>query len=513
MSYSGARTTGAATTWAAAWWSRLGATPTIAWACATVAVAARLARAGGVAGLWAYGAYDDGVYFAAADAFVHGRVPYRDFLLLHPPGIVIVLSPFAELTRWMSDAHALVAARLAFIALGAVNTALVVLVARRSGRAAALTGGLLYALLPAATGVEYLTMLEPVGTTALLAAVLLARHAGRAGASGWWSFAAGAAVAVAPLTKIWGVVIVAVLLGWHAWRLGARAALRATCGALATALVVLGPFALLAGGALWHDVVLDQLRRPRTLVSAGTRIVWLSGASTAGLPRGAVTELAAAIALGLTCCAVIAWRARRDRFWVLLAAAQVSVLLLSPSFFDHYAAFAAPSLVLLVASATAAAPRWSRSAIAVAACAVVILATASTAPASTAPFPARAVDAALPRSGCVGTDAPATLALVDRLTLDLERRCTVPVDLTGFSYDQPVLTATGPVSRASNPLYQEQVVDDLTTGDAVVLVRGAGDGFSATTTRRILDGRQSLQLAGNVRVLTGTDARPDQDPR
>ena len=51
-------------------------------------------------GLYGRGNYDDGVYYAAAAGLVHGLLPYRDVLLLHPPGIVLALAPFAALAGW-----------------------------------------------------------------------------------------------------------------------------------------------------------------------------------------------------------------------------------------------------------------------------------------------------------------------------------------------------------------------------------------------------------------------------
>ena len=83
-----------------------------------VAFAARLhamLRGGGLGGI---SNYDDGVYFAGAESLVSGRLPYRDFVLLHPPGIVVVLSPFAALAHLLSDATAFELGRLVFIALG-----------------------------------------------------------------------------------------------------------------------------------------------------------------------------------------------------------------------------------------------------------------------------------------------------------------------------------------------------------------------------------------------------------
>src|ERR1044072_4376607 len=71
-------------------------------------------RGGGLHGVLGY---DDGVCFGAAEAFVFGRLPYHDFVLLHPPGIVLALAPFAGLARLTGDDDsALAVARLVFMA-------------------------------------------------------------------------------------------------------------------------------------------------------------------------------------------------------------------------------------------------------------------------------------------------------------------------------------------------------------------------------------------------------------
>ena len=97
-------------------------------------------RGGGLTGILAY---DDGVYYSAADGLLSGRLPYRDYLLLHPPGITLVLAPFAALGRLVGeDPVGLAAARLAFMLLGATSAVLVWAVARaglparRAGRRA-----------------------------------------------------------------------------------------------------------------------------------------------------------------------------------------------------------------------------------------------------------------------------------------------------------------------------------------------------------------------------------------
>ena len=77
-------------------------------------------------GLYALASYDGSVYYTAAAGLAHGLLPYRDFLLLHPPGIAIALLPFALIGEHVGDAQGLAVARVAWMALGAFE--------RRAGR-------------------------------------------------------------------------------------------------------------------------------------------------------------------------------------------------------------------------------------------------------------------------------------------------------------------------------------------------------------------------------------------
>src|SRR6478609_8110290 len=111
------------------------------------------------AGLEGYLGYDDGVYFSAAVALVDGLLPYRDFLLLHPPGIALLLSPFALIAGATDDATGFAVARLAFMAIGAANAGLVALAAGRFGRRAGILSGILYAVWYSAARAERTTIL------------------------------------------------------------------------------------------------------------------------------------------------------------------------------------------------------------------------------------------------------------------------------------------------------------------------------------------------------------------
>ena len=48
--------------------------------------------------LFGMASYDAGVYFGVAVRLVDGVVPYRDFLFVQPPGIALLMAPFALLS-------------------------------------------------------------------------------------------------------------------------------------------------------------------------------------------------------------------------------------------------------------------------------------------------------------------------------------------------------------------------------------------------------------------------------
>ncbi|QGQ18489.1 hypothetical protein GC089_03490 [Cellulomonas sp. JZ18] len=149
---------------------------------------------------------------------------------------------------------------------------------------------------------------------------------------------------------------------------------------------------------------------------------------------------------------------------------------------------------------------------AVAACLTLGLAGGALRPAPVPPFPAEEIRAQLPDRGCVQADAPATLALLDLLSANLDRGCPVPVDLSGHAYAVGARDADGrPVPRVRNASWQRTVLEHLTAGSAAVLARGVGNGFDEATARALAR-YPTVFRSGGVRVLlvdpggTGTDA-------
>jgi alpha-1,2-mannosyltransferase len=120
-----------------------------------VAVAARLVPLPRGGGLYALGNYDDGVHFAAALGMIHDLLPYRDFLFLHPPGVLLALAPFAALADALGEPNAMTIARVSWMVLGGVNAVLCGIALRPLGETAAVISALLYAVFFPAIYVEH----------------------------------------------------------------------------------------------------------------------------------------------------------------------------------------------------------------------------------------------------------------------------------------------------------------------------------------------------------------------
>lgn len=431
--------------------------------------------------------YDDGVYYAAADAFVHGRWPYRDFLLLHPPGIVIALAPFAAIGSVLGDPIGMAAARLVFIAIGAANTVMITVIAGRRSRVAGLIAGVFAAVFFPLAYAERSTMLEPLATCCLLAAVLIARRGGARAA-----VAAGLIAGLSADVKIWYVVPVLVLA---ICQRGHR--LRFAGGAVA-AVVALGlPFLLHAPAVMIREVVFDQLGRPRlTDVTITDRLLALAGYPTGALVGAAeardAERLAVVVLLLVGVAAVAAWRVRWARPFVVLTVVTAAVLLGTPSFFMHYVAFTAPWLAIALGvgwGEVLARVRRRQLRIGLA---VLLVATFCAMNGvlderrTQQPQPVAAIAPAAQRvEGCVESDDPGLLAELGVLSSDLQRGCRVWPDVTGWTYDADADVTNGvAVPRPANGRWQQDVMAYLLSGEAVI-VRRRGTGLSEANSRRI----------------------------
>ncbi|GAA3643011.1 glycosyltransferase 87 family protein [Microlunatus ginsengisoli] len=477
---------------------------------ATLAIAARLLpllRGGGLTGL---GNYDDGVYYSAGTALLHGLLPYRDYVFLHPPGIILLLAPFGLAGVAGHDPTGLAVARLGCVLLGAINTLLVAVILRPAGRVHALVGAAFYATAFPAIYIEWTPLLEGPAQTCLLASVaLLARCEADSDARWLPVFCAGGLLGISATFKIWGVVAVVTVLAWYGlrrrWRAGGWIALGAAAG---TTIVCL-PFFAAAPVAMWRMVVTDQLGRNRSAMSVPRR---LAAILDLGLHARLISHPALLAGAFVVAVAVLvaATRVAPARLCVVLTLSLSTLLAISPSWFLHYPGLATGPLAVSVGAGTgfliraaAARRRWAGASAAVL---VGLLLAFGAAPLPAlrlgTAFPAQRLAVAmraLPPTDCVTADDPATLVALNVLTRDLDHGCPFVADLGGFSYELATERG-GWVRREDDPRWQRLYLGYLASGDVTLSCRFGGLGALAPTTTATVSRWPVIIRAGRYAV-------------
>ena len=461
-----------------------------------VALVARMIPALAGAGFGGLYRYDPGVYYTSGAALGYGRLPYADFVFLHPPAIMLVLSPFGWLGRATSDHAGFVTATIVFEMLGAVNAVLVMRIARRMGLASrgAALGGVFYALWPGALFAEWELRLETLGNFCLLAG-LLAWFAAQETLSLRPVLVSGLAFGAASVVKIWFVVPLLVVLIATALRRSGRATIAFAIGAAVSMGVIAGPFFALAPNAMWQMTVVQQLHRTPSRGSYHERLGDMTGvhrllphlSSSASLPWFVVAGLIFLTVL------VLAWHVAEARIAVSLAVVQLIVLAAVPSWFDFYADFAAPAAALCFAAAAARVPAhaawgwtgwverarpfgWVPGTLVALASVLALLFVQGY---ETMSFPSTQLSAAVAQKRCVQSDSPAALIELDALSRGLRDGCLNWVDVTGRTYG--VDAPTDGARRTHNQIWQRDLLDYLESGDAVILLRPHHTGLSAAT--------------------------------
>ena len=481
---------------------------------AAVAFASRLVpvlRGGGLFGLIGY---DGGVYYAAGAGLAHGLSPYVDFLLLHPPGIVLALLPFGLLGRVLGHPEAMAVARLAWMLLGTVSALLVAATLRQRGLVAALVGGLLYAVWVPAIFVERTTTLEAVTGVLTLGAVwLLARAAPEASTpltplttlTTRAAVVAGLLLGASCATKIWGVAPLLAVVVWCAVEHGRRRAVALALGAGASTVAICLPFFLMAPRVMWDMVVGAQLDRVRVAVDWYTKAV-----DTAGLSQvpGAVAPLLVVVTLLLAAAVVLAARSRVGRLAIVLLVVGLALLAASPAWTVDYASLVAGPVALLAGQASGVVTA-ALSRVAALRVVAVVLALAGVAAyaALSAPhtrfgpsFAGRTMGTLVAQApGCVTSDDPTALIEAGVFDRNIQRGCPLMVDLGGYSYYlRP--GADLQVSRARNEQWQRFTLDYLASGRAAVVVRfELGVGLSPST-RTTIESWPALGTAGRFTI-------------
>jgi hypothetical protein len=395
--------------------------------------------------------YDDGVYLGVATRLVHGVLPYRDFVFVHPPGIALLMSPLAALGRVIGTRDALVIARLVTAGVTALNAALAALAVRHRGPGAMAVAGTALACFPLAVAADQTLLLEPYLVCFCLLGTIAVFSGGAIGGRRR-VFLGGIAFGFAGAVKIWAIlpIVVAVLICLPRWKTAVRPiVVGITLGFAVPCL----PFFLAAPHAFLHDVFADQLTRAAPGAGSPTfasRLLLMTGLT--GLH--AVVGLAVCCAIGFVVFVALVYgglfgsSTRLD--WFLLGSAVVvtTAMFFSTALYDHYVYFPAAFIAMVFGSCVArgleamgrAVPLVQRfgdlalpGALALVAAAILLPQQASYARAylSSAEDPSTILDRAIPPGACVTADQITFAIDADRFN-PATRDCPAVLDPFGM---------------------------------------------------------------------------------
>lgn len=436
-------------------------------------------RAGG---LYAELNPDEGAYYGASMGLVHGLLPYRDLVLLHPPGIAVLLSPFAALSYLVGDQDSMALMRVGVVLVGGLNTVLVYNVAKRVGTPAAICAGLFYAIWFPAARVERTALLEPFVLTSILVALLVAllvatgpRVTNRRLIIG--GVVVGVLASVKLYTLLPLLVVVVALLIAEGWKKAGTFLLSIAAGFAAVCL----PFFLVAPSDMFRMIITDQLGR------TGETDVWARMRDILALSKldpgaGTMTIVVAAAFIVITIFTCI--KVPQARLWAALLVTQLAILMTTPNLFINYTAFAAASIALILggfAQAVSGDLKTPLNALRF----VLVMAVVSAAALITLipryaqgqPFPVTAATKAVKGANCVTSDSATALILTNTFSSNVANNCPIEVDFTGIVYETRGL----PLSRASNPEFQRLALEYLNNGDRVIIAREQQDGLTPET--------------------------------
>jgi alpha-1,2-mannosyltransferase len=297
--------------------------------------------------------YDDGTDFGSAVRMVNGALPYRDFIIVQPPGITLLMLPVALFTKGLGTAGALAVGRVVTAIASTAGVALAGLLVRHRGvLAVTITCGLL-AVYPDSVAAAKTVLLEPWLVLFCLAGALAVFDRDRL-AGNRRLLLGGLAFGFAGAVKVWAILPVLVILALTARQ--PRRAWRFAAGVAVGFLVPVVPFAALAPRTFYNSVVVAQLVRVDVArIPLGQRLTDMTGLAHLQNAPAVLLVVMSALILALTVGAsVLATRLTGRRpgplEWFALATSGlvVAAFLWPSDFYYHYAAFLAPFLGMAI---------------------------------------------------------------------------------------------------------------------------------------------------------------------
>jgi hypothetical protein len=313
--------------------------------------------------------YDDGTDFGSAVRLIHGALPYRDFIMVQPPGITLLMAPVAAATSPFGTVTGMAVARVLTALASAAAIPLGGLLTRHRGVLAVLVTCGTLAVYPDSLLAARTVLLEPwLVLFCLLGA--LAVFDGDQPVTGRRLIWGGAAFGFAGAVKVWAILPVLVILVLTARR--PRQAGRFAAGVAAGFCLPVLPLALLSPATFYRGVIVAQLVRSdvqRIPVAARMQdmlgLTHLPAVSTAPLVvTGAAVIVVVAALMAVGSWLSHSWPPPLDWFAAGTCLLVVAAFLWPADFYEHYAAFLAPflamSLALPIARVVAALPRQGK---------------------------------------------------------------------------------------------------------------------------------------------------------
>ena len=298
--------------------------------------------------------YDDGTDFGSAIRLVHGGVPYRDFIMVQPPGITLIMFPVALITKGMGTITGMAVARVVTALASAAAVPLIGLLTRHRGFVAVLVSCGVLAIYPDSIMAARTVLLEPWLVLFCLLGALAVFDGDRI-VPGRRLLLGGVLFGFAGAVKVWAILPVAVILVLTARR-PRQAAVYAGGVALGFCAAVL-PFALTAPTTFYRSVIIAQLvRNDLVRIPQGYRLQQMLGlAHVSQLATPALVIIGIVVVVAIAAISVLGARLAHSAppaldWFATGTCALVAVAFLWPSdFYYHYPGFLAPFLALTLA--------------------------------------------------------------------------------------------------------------------------------------------------------------------
>jgi hypothetical protein len=298
--------------------------------------------------------YDDGTDFGSAIRLVHGAVPYRDFIMVQPPGITLIMFPVALITKGMGTITGMAVARVVTALASAAAVPLAGLLTRHRGFMAVLVSCGVLAIYPDSILAARTVLLEPWLVLFCLLGALAVFDRDQV-TTGRRLLLGGILFGFAGAVKVWAILPVAVILVLTARR-PRQAAVYAAGVTLGFCAAVL-PFALTAPATFYRSVIIAQLVRADLVrIPQGYRLQHMLGAvHLSQLPTPALVIIGIVAVAAIAAVSVLGSRLARsappalDWFATGTCALVVAAFLWPADFYYHYAGFLAPFLALALA--------------------------------------------------------------------------------------------------------------------------------------------------------------------